>query len=81
MRPKFRPQVTKQRSKTTLYLRWNLKSYAREAACGNGQPLSRYIESLLVGELAAASFAQAPSLASDSARSIRVSKSAATDLA
>jgi hypothetical protein len=51
MRQKLSMFVKKQRLMTSVYLRRDLKSFAREAACVNGQPLSRYIESLLIGEL------------------------------
>ncbi|MCX6966155.1 MAG: hypothetical protein NTW41_12530 [Verrucomicrobia bacterium] len=53
MRSNIITSEKKERSMTSIYLRCDLKSFAREASCRNGQPLTRYIESLLVGELTA----------------------------
>jgi len=49
----LRNSGTNRRSKTTIYLRGDLKLTARQASIGAGLPLSRYIETLLIGELAA----------------------------
>lgn len=43
---------THKRSKTTLYLRRDLKCFARQAASEKAEPLARYIETLLFTELA-----------------------------
>jgi len=43
---------TLRRAATTVYLRSDLKSFARHAAQKEGLTLSRYIESIIVDELA-----------------------------
>jgi hypothetical protein len=50
MRRSLNISGTPKRSKTTLYLRRDLKCFARQASFGQGQTLSRYLESLLVSE-------------------------------
>ena len=57
MRPAMPPQTLaaglERRTGTTLYLRSDLKSSARQAARRAGLTLSRHIESLLLDEIAA----------------------------
>jgi len=54
MQDSFAHSGTIRRETTTIYLRGDLKTTARKACIGAGLPLSRYIEALLVGELAEA---------------------------
>ena len=53
MRQSINISGTQKRSKTTLYLRRDLKCFARQASFGQAQTLSRYLESLIVAEFLA----------------------------
>jgi len=50
MRQKFNISGTQKYSKSTLYTRGDFKCFARQAAFGQGQTLSRYFSSLIVSE-------------------------------